>query len=161
MTAAELPADAIAVLGDSGSARIDTLVHDLVEHSAAAGAIVQGPVAGPAMGQLREFMFERVYLGPVAQREHAKIATVLRTLFEHYVAEPEALPDDGGAPDADLGQRVVDYIAGMTDRYCMRAFERLTIPAAVSRDGDRVEASPGRLGGAPAQPGASSFETEV
>jgi dGTPase len=146
LTPSELPAEAIAVLVDSGSARIDTLVHDLVEHSAAAGVIVQGPVAGPAMGKLREFMFERVYLGPVAQREHAKIAMVLRTLFEHYVAEPDALPDGGGAPDADLGQRVVDYIAGMTDRYSLRAFEQLTMPAAVAGDGDRVEPAPGRPG---------------
>ena len=160
LNAAELPADAIAVLGDSGSARIDALVHDLVEHSDAAGAIVQGPVAGPAMGQLRQFMFDRVYLGPVAQREHAKIATVLRTLFEHYVAEPDALPDGGGAPDADLGQRVIDYIAGMTDRYCMRAFEQLTVPAAVSLDGDRVEPSSGRSGEAPGRSGATAFETE-
>ncbi len=60
----DLPGEPIAVLGDSGSARIDALVHDLVEHSARAGDIVQGEEAGAAMGELREFMFERVYLGP-------------------------------------------------------------------------------------------------
>ena len=137
-------------------------MHDLVEHSETAGAIVQGSQAGPAMAQLRQFMFDRVYLGPVAQREHAKIATVLRTLFEHYVGEPDTLPDDGGAPGADLGQRVIDYIAGMTDRYCLRAFERLTVPAAVSHeDGDRVEPAPGRPGEAPARPDATSLDMEA
>src|ERR687896_330618 len=60
----ELPGDEIAVLGDTGSARIDRLVHDLVEHSWPAQDIVQGAVVGAAMLRLREFMFERVYLGP-------------------------------------------------------------------------------------------------
>jgi dGTPase len=147
LTAEELPSEALAVLGDSGSARIDALVHDLVEHSAAAGEIVQGARAGPAMAALRQFMFDRVYLGPVAQREYDKIRTVLRTLFDHYVGEPGALPDGGGAPDADLAQRVTDYIAGMTDRYCLRKFEELTVPAALGLDGDRVGPSPWGSGG--------------
>ncbi len=69
---ATLPAEPIAVLGDSGSARIDTLVHDLVEHSERAGAIVQGERAAAAMIELRNFMFEHVYLGAVARREHAQ-----------------------------------------------------------------------------------------
>ena len=63
-------------------------------------------------------------------REHAKIERVVRTLFEHYVAEPDRIPDGGGAPDADLAQRVTDYLAGMTDRYCIRAFEALSVPEA-------------------------------
>jgi dGTPase len=128
LRADELPADAIAVLGDTGSRRIDTLVHDLVEHSEPAGDIVQGEEAGAAMTALRDFMFEHVYLGATARREHAKIATVVRTLFEHYVESPELL--GSGAPDADLPQRVTDYLAGMTDRYCIRAFEELTVPEA-------------------------------
>ncbi len=80
------------MLGDSGSARIDALVHDMVEHSERAGEIVQGPQAGPAMSALREFMFERVYLGPAVRAEHRKIAGVVRRLFEHYVEHPELLP---------------------------------------------------------------------
>ncbi|HEX2016644.1 MAG TPA: deoxyguanosinetriphosphate triphosphohydrolase, partial [Solirubrobacteraceae bacterium] len=81
--AEDLPAAPIAVLGDTGSRRIDALVHDLVEHSDRAGQIVQGAEAAQAMEALREFMFDRVYLGPVARREHAKIDTVITTLFSH------------------------------------------------------------------------------
>src|SRR3954454_22107130 len=125
---ADLPREAIAVLGDTGSHRIDALVHDLVEHSEAAGRIVQGEQAGAAMDELRSFMFEHVYLGGRQRGEHAKIERLLRTLFDHYVADPARLPDGGGAPDADLAQRVVDYLAGMTDRYCVRVFEALTVP---------------------------------
>src|SRR6202453_4607486 len=70
----ELPLEPIAVLGESGSARIDALVHDMVEHSERAGDIVQGPEAGPAMGELRDFMFEHVYLGPAVRAERDRIA---------------------------------------------------------------------------------------
>jgi dGTPase len=126
----ELPLEPIAVLGDTGSRRIDALVHDLVEHSEVAGDIVQGDEVGGAMDRLRTFMFDHVYLGPIARREHAKIDRVVRTLFEYYVAEPDRIPDGGGSPDADLPQRVTDWLAGMTDRYCIRAFEALSVPEA-------------------------------
>jgi dGTPase len=126
--AQELPEGPLAVLAGTGSVRIDALVHDLVEHSAVAGDIVQGEAAGSAMDDLRTWMFEHVYLGPVARTEHARIERVLRTLFAHYAAEPDRLPDRGGAPGADEAQRVVDYLAGMTDRYCIRVFEELTVP---------------------------------
>jgi len=125
-----LPADAIAVLGDSGSARIDALVHDLVEHSEAAGDIVQGAEAGAVMAALREFMFEHVYLGPAARQEHSRIERVIRTLFDHYASDAALLPDGGGAPGADHAQRVTDYLAGMTDRYAVRAFTELSVPAS-------------------------------
>jgi dGTPase len=126
----ELPPRPIAVLGETGSRRIDTLVHDLVETSAVAGDIVQGDEAGAAMDELRSFMFEHVYLGPAARREHEKIERVVRVLFDWYADDPMRLPDGGGAPDADVAQRVTDYIAGMTDRYCIRAFEALAVPEA-------------------------------
>ena len=124
----DLPAGPIAVLGPTGSARIDALVHDLVEHSAPAGEIAQGADAGAAMDELRTWMFEHVYLGPVARTEHARIERVLRTLFAHYAEDPARIPDDGGAPGADDAQRVTDYLAEMTDRYCIRVFEGLTVP---------------------------------
>jgi len=130
----DLPAEPIAVLGATGSARIDALVHDMVEHSARAGEIVQGPQAGPAMAALRDFMFERVYLGPAVRAEHMRIARVVRRLFEHYVENPRELPggvDELGA--AELAQRVTDYLAGMTDRYCIRLYTELDVPQAFAR----------------------------
>ncbi|HEY7960459.1 MAG TPA: deoxyguanosinetriphosphate triphosphohydrolase [Solirubrobacteraceae bacterium] len=126
----QLPAQPIAVLGASGSARIDALVHDMVEHSERAGEIVQGPRAGPAMQALRDFMFEHVYLGPAVRAEHERIAAVVRALFEHYVEHPEQLPDND---EIDLARRVTDYLAGMTDRYCIRRYTELRVPQAFAR----------------------------
>ena len=124
----DLPAEPLEILGDSGPRRIDTLVHDLVEHSGAAGDIVQGEDVGASMAALRQFMFDRVYLGPEATREHAKIHRVVRSLFDHYCDRPEEIP--ASIPAGPLERRVTDYIAGMTDRYCIRVFEVLSVPVA-------------------------------
>ena len=128
LLARDLPSEPIAVLGDTGPRRIDRLVHDLVEHSDAAGEIVQGEEVGGAMSALRTFMFERVYLGAEARREGEKIRRVVGTLFEHYCAHPDEMP--ASIPDGELSRRVTDWIAGMTDRFCLRTFEQLTVPVA-------------------------------
>ena len=94
------------------------------------------------MSQLREFMFENVYLGPAVRAEHAKIAGVLSTLFEHYTEHPELLPpadggcergEGAGGPGEGLARRVIDYLAGMTDRYCIAEYTRLEVPQAFAR----------------------------
>lgn len=124
----DLPAEPIAILGDTGPGRIDMLVHDLVETSAAAGEVVQSERAGEAMQALRTFMFDRVYLGPEVTREGAKIRAAVRTLFDHYCEHPEEIPES--IPDAELPVRVTDYIAGMTDRFGVAQVEALTVPTA-------------------------------
>lgn len=127
----DLPREPLAALGETGSKRIDALVHDVVEQSARAGdAIVQGEAAGAAMAELRTFMFERVYLGPAARAEHGKIERAIKTLFDHYVEHPDEIPPLLPEGEADLAERVTDYLAGMTDRYCIRLFEDLTVPDA-------------------------------
>jgi dGTPase len=128
LTPDDLPHGPIEILGDTGSRRIDTLVHDLVESSEQHGYIVQGETIGTAMAELRGFMFERVYLGPEATREHAKIRTVIRSLFDHYCAHPGEIP--ASIPPGDVPRRVTDYLAGMTDRFCIRTFEALSVPVA-------------------------------
>ena len=125
----DLPHEEIGVLGDTGSDRIDRLVHDLVEHSATAGDIVQGPEVGPAMMRLRQFMFDHVYLGPTARQEHAKIERVMGGLFDWFCAHPEDLPP--GVDGASLGERVVDHLAGMTDRFAIREWTRLAVPVGL------------------------------
>ena len=135
----DLPREPIAVLGSTGSQRIDALVHDMVEHSRRTGDIVQGTEAGPAMAELRRFMFEHVYLGPAVRAEHERIAKVVSRLFEHYVEHPELLPDsqqhgrERSPGEPDLSQRVTDYVAGMTDRYCIREYTDLEVPRAFAR----------------------------
>jgi dGTPase len=124
---ADLPSAEIELLGPTGSARIDTLVRDIVAHSTPEAAdIVQGDEVGGAMLRLRKFMFDRVYLGPAARHEQERVQRTLRGLFDHYMEHPEETPE--GEPGADDTQRVTDYLAGMTDRYCIARFTELTVP---------------------------------
>jgi dGTP triphosphohydrolase len=39
---------------------------------------------------------------------------------------PEEVPE--GDPGSDRCQRVADYLAGMTDRYCIAKFTELNVP---------------------------------
>ncbi|MFL5968114.1 MAG: HD domain-containing protein [Gaiellaceae bacterium] len=103
----DLPQEEVALLGERGSKRIDTLVHDLVESSQEAGDIVQSEEIGGAMLRLRTFMFERVYLGPHARLEQERARTAVRRIFEHLVARGEE------------PEQIVDFIAGMTDRFAL------------------------------------------
>jgi dGTPase len=119
----DLPAEEIALLGSSGSERIDTLVRDLIERSREGRDIAQSEEIGGAMLRLRKFMFERVYLGAEARAEQDRAREALRALFDHYMAHPEDVPAPD--PDAEYLQRVTDYLAGMTDRFCLTAYERL------------------------------------
>jgi dGTPase len=109
----DLPHEEIAILGTTGSARIDRLVHDIVDESEGVGDIRQSAEVGEAMLSLRAFMFERVYLGPQASPEHEKAHAVVRRIFEHLVERGD---------DVD---EIVDYVAGMTDRFALAYAEAL------------------------------------
>jgi dGTPase len=122
----DLPAAEIALLGPTGARRIDRLATDIVERSSEVGDIVQSEEVGGAMLRLRKFMFERVYLGARARSEHQRVHRTLRGLFDHYSEHPEEVPE--GAAGADPIQRTTDYIAGMTDRFCIATFKRLALP---------------------------------
>jgi dGTPase len=103
----DLPRDEIETLGPTGAKRIDTLVHDLVEHSARAGDIVQGDEIGAAMLSLRSFMFEHVYLGPETQPELTRAREAIARIYEYLRAR------------GDSQEEIVEFIAGMTDRFAL------------------------------------------
>ena len=109
----DLPRAEIEALGPTGGQRIDTLVHDLVETSAATGDIAQSDEIGAAMLSLRAFMFDRVYLGPVTRVEHDRARATVRRIFD-------ALADRG-----DPADEITEFIAGMTDRYALEYAEAL------------------------------------
>jgi dGTPase len=124
----ELPEGPVAMLGATGSARIDAIVHDLVETSDAAGDIRQSEPFGEAMLALRAFLFERVYGQGPLRAEAERAAFVVRSLFAHFCEHPGDMDD--GDPPVDLATRVTDHVAGMTDRFALRRFEQLLLPLA-------------------------------
>jgi dGTPase len=112
----ELPGTTVDVLGGTHSARIQKMVSDLVDASAEQESIQMSPQVFAAMGTTREFLFERVYLAQVSAATKEAVEHMLLTLLEHHAGD-----------DLSEEQRVgaVDYVAGMTDRFAIRAFEKL------------------------------------
>ena len=124
----ELPEEALRVLGRTHSERIDKLVTDLVESTADDVEVRLSDDVFRALDAMRDFMFERVYLRDEARSEQDKAISLVRTLFAHYLDHPEEVPQEYHRAPGDLPTRVADFIAGMTDRYALRTYERLFLP---------------------------------
>jgi dGTPase len=123
-----LPAEAVQVLGRTHAERINTLVTDLVEHSADAAEVRLSDDVFHALDTMRDFLFERVYLRDEARSEQEKAIALVRTLFAHYLDHPDEVPEEYHRAPGDLPTRIADHIAGMTDRYALRVYEQLFLP---------------------------------
>ncbi len=126
-----LPAGPTGVLGHNHGTRIMTMVTSMVEASHGQDSIRMHPEVWDAMMALRDFLFEHVYLSDEAKAEEPKAYRVVRSLFYHYLENPDAMPPEYRAVAQEgLPEAVADYIAGMTDRFAIRMFERLFVPSA-------------------------------
>jgi dGTPase len=130
----DLPQGPVVLLGDSGSERIDALVHDLVDSSDGRGTISQTSDIGTAMEDLRAFLFETVYPRALEQAGGERIKQLITQLMEHFLDHPEDLPaaprttGDASVDHLELLRAVTDYVAGMTDRYAQRVYLDLFMP---------------------------------
>ncbi len=131
LTEADLPQDAIAVLGRTHAARITTMVEDMIRASSDLGDIRMSADVRSAMMALRTFLFETVYFNPEAKGEEPKARQLVSALFGHLMEHPEDLPDDMQPAEPGLLPRAVtDYVAGMSDRYALRCYDRWFLPKA-------------------------------
>ncbi|MDR2515129.1 MAG: deoxyguanosinetriphosphate triphosphohydrolase [Christensenellaceae bacterium] len=128
----ELPAELLAVLGDSHGKRIDTMIRDIIKSSYGRPTIEMSAEVGEATDALRSFMFREVYERETVKGEEIKAARMLRALFGYYGEHLAQLPPEFQPRPGPNGETlaVTDYIACMTDRYAIRAFAKLYIPAS-------------------------------
>jgi dGTPase len=124
----EAPKAVATKLGFSHSERIDTLVSDLVQTSDDREEISLSPTLLPVLDELRAFLFDHVYLRSEAHQEQEKAVLLVRALFAYYLENPKAIPAEITRTPGDLATHVADYIAGMTDRFALRTYERLFLP---------------------------------
>ena len=129
----DLPGDCIDVLGKTHGERIDFLVKDAVKNSEGKPEITQSEEAFRAMDALRDWMFENVYRSPVVKqdRELLRIRTLINGLYGYYHERPQELPEEQlRLLEKDgIDEVVKDYIAGMTDRYAVKLYTELFVPA--------------------------------
>ena len=124
----DLPAGPIAVLGRTHSDRIETLVDDIVGSTGDGPEVRMSPQVFAALDEMRQFLFDRVYLRAEAGREQEKAVGVIRALVEYYLTHTDEIPEEYAQAPGEPADRVIDYIAGMTDRFALRTFERLFLP---------------------------------
>src|SRR5438552_17643091 len=125
---ADLPARAVRVLGAGHEDRVETLVADLVSVSEGSDEVGLSASVLAALDELRRFLFDRVYLRPEERSEQRKAIELVRSLFAYYLDHPEGIPAEYVSTGSDLPTQIADYIAGMTDRFALRAYEQLFLP---------------------------------
>ncbi|WP_170782563.1 deoxyguanosinetriphosphate triphosphohydrolase [Ruegeria lacuscaerulensis] len=81
---------------------------------------------------IRAFLFTRMYRAPSVMEVRAEVSKIVEELFPIYLADPRQMParwhsDIEAAEDETVLARIVsDYIAGMTDRFAIQDYVRLT-----------------------------------
>ena len=125
----DIPKHISELLGDTHSKRITSLVTAAVEYGVENGIGLIEPFA-QAMDELRDFMFERVYMNKIAKSEDGKVLNMITFLYEHFSAHPDSIPREylKYADRDGIGIITADFIAGMTDRYALGCFNELFVP---------------------------------
>ena len=122
----DFPRGVRVVLGPLGGGWIGAMIAAVLDSSVVEGRVTIGREALELMHELRGFMFERVYMAPAQMQQHTVAVDVIRTLVEHHLAAPDLVPATYRDEATDLVTQVVDYVAGMTDRFALAAYEQVT-----------------------------------
>ncbi|NNC93335.1 MAG: HD domain-containing protein, partial [Acidimicrobiia bacterium] len=128
---ADLPASAMSRFGEPGSPWIAAMIASVIEESIATGEVAMEPDCLEVMHELRDFMFDRVYLRPESEAHKRRVFTVIHELVDYLLDDPSQIPDTYRSQESnELGQ-VIDYVAGMTDRFALRLHDSLFRPEAI------------------------------
>lgn len=138
LTMEDLPKESIAVLGETHSERISTMVNAIIEASFDKPDIAMEDSVYEASRNLRAFMFREVYTNEMVKGENTKLEHIMTDLLDYLVDHPDVMPIDhrrlyrDTAEETDVRRQAIDYIAGMTDDFLIRTYRNLFIPKAWS-----------------------------
>lgn len=134
ITKDQIPPECLRILGDRTSARIDTMVKDLLANTRVEGDqvwVAFSPQVGEAMIRLRDFLYDFVYDVPKVHADFIRSAKVVRELYEYFMTDDRVFEEElGAAPreENDRARAVCDFIAGMTDRYALDLYQHIFLP---------------------------------
>jgi dGTPase len=120
-----LPSAVRRRFGEPGRLWIGEMITAVIDESMNAGTVTMDAESLDVMHQLRQFMFERVYLSEQQALHHQGAITIIRRLVDHLLEHHDELPENFRETDAEPIVQVVDYVAGMTDRFAIATYERL------------------------------------
>jgi dGTPase len=131
----DIPKDILEVLGYTHGERVDTLVKDCIYTTVNNIKKNNTEVSlswdiDNNFKNLRDFMFKEVYNGDFLKEERDKARFILIQLYKYFYSHEEKLPEfyKSIAKEEGLNQGVADYIAGMSDEYCIKLFKDIYIP---------------------------------
>ncbi|MDA2979090.1 MAG: HD domain-containing protein [Actinomycetota bacterium] len=123
-----IPPDVIAAFGEPGREWVASMIQAVIDESYKQSKIVMESTKLEAMHELRAFMFENVYLRPEVENQQRRAKEIVRDLVSFYLENLGQLPQSYQHPEADDLTQVVDFVAGMTDRYAIRTHDELFRP---------------------------------
>ena len=121
------------------------MIDAVVSESLQAGQISMRPDVLAVMLELRDFMFERVYLRPAIESQRRRAREIVRDLVKYFAAHPDQLPDTYRHEGADELTQVLDFVSGMTDRYAIRRHDALYRPRLFSVAADSSATQSNRI----------------
>lgn len=123
-----LPRECTAVLGETKSQRITTMIQSILAHSD--GDVAMGTEEEEAFLALKDFMYANVYNDRTAKREEQKVEKVLTELYEYYLTHIDQMSNFylQLAYQEGRDRAVTDYISGMSDEFAIRTFEDVFVP---------------------------------
>ena len=126
-----LPKSCIEAIGATHGERINTLVLDILQTSSGKNHVEMSSEISSEFEKLRQFLFDNLYHDSAAKAEEGKAEGVIERLYYHYLKHVSELPPEFTKYiDEDGPDRIAaDYIACMTDRYAVRDYTRLFVPA--------------------------------
>ncbi len=127
----DIPVRVLTTFGATSREWIGSMVKAVIETSYREGSVGMDEERLEVMEELRDFMFDRVYLSPDFETQKEKAILVIQDLVRYYSDHPHEVPDSYTVPedDADPMTRAIDYVAGMTDRFALHTHDRLFRPS--------------------------------
>jgi dGTPase len=131
----DFPAIVAARFGPPGPHWIGEMIEAVIDESLRGDEVRMDADTLGVMNELRDFMFSRVYLSAAQRTRTTQAIDLLRRLMDWHLDHPDELPDSYRDAEADRVTQVADYVAGMTDRFAQRTYERLFGTLGITGEG--------------------------
>ena len=119
----DIPNKITKELGTPGKQWINSLISGIFKASNSNELIMDSEI-GEIMNELREFMFENVYLRDETYDQRKECKNIVQTLVEYFIENKNELPKNYIQSEDDI-ENSIDYVAGMTDRFAISTFGKI------------------------------------
>ncbi len=124
----DVPPAALNRFGSTSRDWINQMIRAVINHTVASGSVGMDAETMAVMHDLRQFMFDNVYLRPEAEEQKQRAITVISNLIDYFTHHPDEVPEGTTVEGSDPVTAAIDFVAGMTDRYAIQTHDRLFRP---------------------------------